>query len=376
MRSISKLSLFEWLLTQRNNAEYILGFSDADGLTLSEYYQLTEFKVPPDFNLGVNHLYGSEELKKVLSEMYHCEPNNIVITSGCTEANFLVFFALLNRGDEVIVEQPGYQPLFVTPEVLGARLVFWPRLFNNGFKLDVNGLHSLVTPQSRLVVFTNLHNPSGVLTDIVTVKAVSEIASSKGLYVLVDETFLDGAFNTPQSAFGLPNTIITSGISKVYGLGGLRVGWIIAPEEIATLCQEAKAHVTAGVSALSEVFSAQFLSIAKSDYLRRLHRHSEENLQILSKWFSDNQELVEWVKPDGGLFCFPRYKIPVSSLDLCRRLISDVRVMVDPGFFFNMEGFFRLGFICEQEALAGGLSVLSKGLGLIKASSSIVNTPS
>lgn len=375
MRSIGKLSLFEWLLSQRVNAEYVFGFSDADGLTLSEYYQLTEFKVPPDFNLGVSHLYGSDDLKRVLSEIYRCEPDNIVITNGCTEANFLVFFALLSRGDEVIVEQPGYQPFFVTPDLLAARVVFWPRLFSNGFKLDVNGLHSLITPQSRLVVFSNLHNPSGVLSDAGTVKAVSEVVSSKGLYVLVDETFLDGASGTVQSAFGLPNTIVTSGIGKIYGLGGLRVGWVVAPKEIASLCQEAKAHITAGIPVLSEVFAAQFLSIARSDYLRRLHRRSEENRGVLRKWFDENKELVEWVEPDGGLFCFPRYRIPLSSLDLCSRLISDVRVMVDPGFFFNLDGHFRLRFICDQQVLVSGLSALSKGLGMIKASS-IVNTPS
>ena len=108
---VPRIDIFEWLLHNAPRARYNLAFSNINGMTVKECKAFTQYLLPDDFNLGVNAQYGADELKRTLGLIYHCEPSNIVTTTGASEANFLVFSSYLNQGDEFIVEQPAYQPL-------------------------------------------------------------------------------------------------------------------------------------------------------------------------------------------------------------------------------------------------------------------------
>jgi len=360
---IPHVELFEWLLSNHERAEYVLAFSKMKGISKGEYDELVSCDLEPSFDLGRNALYGADEFKEVLAKMYGCGLDNIVTASGGSEANFLVFLATLDRGDEFIIEQPGYQPMWLTPEMLGARKVEWRRSFNSGFHLDLEALEGLITDKTKLIVLTNPHNPSGVVADReLEIRRAAEIAKAKGIYLLIDEIFLDGTFAPQTSGYGLPNVIITSSMSKIYGLGGQRTGWIVAPLEIATNCQYAKAHTNAASSYVGELMNANALRNAREHLVKRFNNLAMSNFQIVREWMESNKEIVEWVMPQGGIMCFPRYRVNISSIELCHKLLDDHGVMLNPGEYFNLDGHIRLTYVCPEDVLRDGLEALGNGL--------------
>lgn len=359
---VPRIDLFEWLLRKAPLATYNLAYSNIDGLTVQEYKKLVDFPLSDSFEMGSNALYGADELKKTLGEMYNCNNENIVTMTGASEANFLLFASLLSKDDEFIIEQPGYQPMWLTPEMFGARKISWQRTFENKFKVDIDAIRNLLTKKTKLVVLTNLHNPSGVLTEKATIRSIAEIASEYGAYVLVDEIFLDGSFTSQQSSFGIPNVIVTGSATKIYGLGGLHTGWIVASPEIATQCQKLKAHSTGAASYVSEILTARILRSARVDLIRRFHNRSRPNLVYLKKWMSQHNEFFGWVEPDGGIVCFPRYALPIRSVELCNFLFDTQKVLVNPGSYFNSEGFIRLSFGCDPLLFQQALDALEKAM--------------
>jgi len=357
-----RIDIFEWLLANASKARYNLAFSNVSGVTMEEYQKHSGFSVPKDFDLGVNSQYGAPELKNMLSALYNCEPDAIVTTTGASEANFLVFSSLLKKGDEFIIEQPGYQPMWLTPEMLGARKVLWPRSFENKFRVDIESLQSRITRKTKLVVLTNLHNPTGVFTDQKTIKKIATIADEYGVYVLIDEIFLDGSFITQPSSFGIPNVIVTSSATKIYGLGGLHTGWIVGPKKVVESFQKLKAHSTGASSFMSEIMTAHILHNARAPLIKRFQRRSKANFEYLRKWMNRHREWFTWVEPDGGIICFPKYFMGISSIEFCTYLLETQKLLVNPGVYFNTEGFIRISYGCSTSQLQDALDALEEGM--------------
>lgn len=173
--------------------------------------------------------------------------------------------------------------MWLTPETMGAKKVPWVRRFNDGFRLDVDALDALITDRTKLIVLTNPNNPTGVVADReLEISKVAEIAQARGIYVLIDEIFLDGT-STPQIS--------------AYGLGGQRTGWIIAPLEIAAECQHAKVHTNGSSSYVGEMMNAHALRNAREFLVQRFNKLSMSNFKVLSEWMQANQDIVEWVAP-------------------------------------------------------------------------------
>jgi aspartate/methionine/tyrosine aminotransferase len=361
-----RIDIFEWLNANASKATHNLAYSNIPGLTVEEYQRLIGFSLPKDFDLGINEHAGAKELKAILVGMYRCAEENIVTTTGATEANYLLFSSLLQPGDEFIVEQPSYQPIWLTPEMLGARRVPWQRSFEDRYHLNVGALEPLITKKTKLIVITNLHNPSGVWADRTTVESIAQIAEAHDLYILVDELFLDGSFQRHPSTFGIPRVIVTMSATKVYGLGGLHTGWIVAPEDVSAECQRRKAHNTGAASYVSEVMTAHAFGTAREKLIDRFQNRAQRNLKVLKKWMQGHQDLLDWVEPDGGIVCFPKYHLDVTSIPLCRWLFDEAGILVNPGAFFNQEGHFRMSYGIESEALERALGVLADALARFK----------
>lgn len=361
-----RVDLFDWLHVNAPKATYNLAYSNIYGVTTEEYQQLIGFSLPKDFDLGINEAHGSKELIHTLSKMYQCLEENIVTTTGASEANYLVFSSLLEPGDEFIIEQPSYQPMWLTLEMLGGRCVPWPRRFESNYRLDLETLKHLMTKKTKVIVLTNLHNPSGVWADRKTIESVAKIAEAHGCYVVVDEIYLDGSFTRHPSSYGVPNVIVTSSATKVYGLGGLHTGWIVAPADVSAECQRRKSHTTGASSYVSEVMTARAFGTARDALIARFQNRAEKNLVLLRKWMLGHQDVLDWVEPDGGIVCFPKYHLDIPSVPLCQRLLDDAGILVNPGAFFNQEGHFRLSYGLEPETLEHALYALGDTLGRIK----------
>ena len=364
---IPPFELLDWMLENEKNSKYDFGISNIPGLSFSELQKLSDYEIPSDFDLGKNDHFGEENLRKVLAEIYNWDPDNIVTATGGSEANFLAYLATIEAGDEVIVENPGYEPMYRVPAMLGGKIIKWERKFNDDFRLDLDELKELISQRTKLIVLTNLHNPSGVLTPRKTMEAVAEIAEDIGASVLIDEMFLD-ASNTPSSsAAGIEGIIVTCSVTKLYGLGGFRTGWIIADQEITKLCQKAKSMASAASPYLSEKITASVLSTAQDKLLDRFKGIANRNMAIVKDWMRERNEILEYVSPEGGIMCFPRYSLHMDSVTLGRELLDKTGVLISPGKYFGLDGYFRLTAVDPKEQLIAGLKALGEGLDEIQA---------
>src|SRR5262245_8757999 len=212
------------------SARYNLANSGILGCDLNDLPIATD-----DVRLNGKNEEGYGPLKEAIAAKYGVTPDQVVTEQGTSMANFLAMAAALERGDEVLVERPAYEPLLCALEYLGAEVKRFARGFENGYRIDVDEVRRLITPRTRLIVVTSPHNPSGVAVDLATVKEIGELARDAGARVLVDEVYRDILFEDapPVAASFGPQFITTSSLTKSYGLSGLRCGWVLCEPELA-----------------------------------------------------------------------------------------------------------------------------------------------
>src|ERR1700738_3441484 len=189
-----------------------------------------------DLDLNGDNAYGYWPLVDALAAHCQVAPESVVTISGGTSmANHLAMAALVEYGDEILIEEPTYEPILAVAKYFGAQIKRFARAFEKGYRVDVEEIAKQITPRTRLIVLTNMHNPSSVLIDDETLREIGELAREAGARVLVDEVYLEAMFEAaPRSSVHLgPEFIATSSLTKGYGLGGLRCGWILAAPEIA-----------------------------------------------------------------------------------------------------------------------------------------------
>jgi len=325
-------------------------------------YPLSELPVSlKDLELSGPSLYGYEPLQQALAAKCQVSPDSVVHAIGTSMANHLAMAALLEPNDEVVIEQPAYDPLRSIPSYLGARVKRFERRFENGFRVDIREVERAVSPRTRLIVMTNMHNPTGALADNDTLSRVGEIARSVGARVLVDEVYLEAMFEHAQpSAFSLGKEfVVTGSLTKAYGFSGLRCGWILAEPQLAKkiwrlndLFGNIPPHATERLSVIALANLDRATARAKS--LLEANRSRLNN-------FLDSRDDLETVRPKFGTVVFPRLKR--GSVDaLCNLLREKYETTVVPGKFFEMPEHFRLGIGCDSEMLAAGLERLGKAL--------------
>jgi len=351
-RIFELLNLFEkyW-----DKVEYNLSRSDMKSYVLKDLGGKLR-----NINLGEAYTTGNPKLKEVLSKEYDVEESRILVTSGASEANFLVCAALLEKGDEVIVENPTYPPLRNLPRGFGVRTKLLQRKYEDGFKVRASSLTPYLNKRTKLAVFSNLNNPTGIAIPKDEMKEVRDMAEDKGFYVLWDEIFREGAFEkAPPSAssFG-DRMLVTSSLSKFYGLGGLRIGWLFASEDILAKVKRIKDYTTVACSRLSEEV-AKWAIGRKEFFQRRARKILLANRRTVEDWI-ENNDFVNWVPPDGGNICFPKVDVDVKKLSTI--LIEKYRTLIAPGELFGMKGHFRLGFGGDGEELRKGLENLGRAL--------------
>ena len=254
--------------------------------------------------------YGYAPLQQALAEKCGVPPDCVVAAIGTSMANYLAMAAVVEPGDEVLIEHPAYDPLTSVALYLGANVTRFPRRFENDFRIEPAEIERQVTSRTRLIVLTNLHNPSGVLAGDAVLRQVGDIARRAGARVLVDEVYLEmlatqPAPITPRSAFHLGEEfIVTSSLTKAYGLSGLRCGWILARADLAKKMWR-----------LNDLFgnipshTAELLSVIA---LQRLGKIAARAAVLLQKNrarlnpFLDARHDLQTVRPPCGTIVFPR----------------------------------------------------------------------
>ena len=232
---LEPFALERWLTTHELHVKYDIAESGIYPQTVSEllaFEPAAEREQVLDHLLGVRLGYseatGTLELRSLLAETYaNCDPENILVTTGAIEANFLLFNVLLNPGDHVIAPYPAYQQLYSVPRAIGCDVDLWQVRSEKKFRFDLDDLESLVRPETRLIVINSPHNPTGAMLSTAETKRVYEMARSVGARVMSDEAYrwltVPGGNDPAPPIYVLgPGGISVGTLSKPCGLPGLR----------------------------------------------------------------------------------------------------------------------------------------------------------
>lgn len=314
-----------------------------------------------DLEISGPSLYGYGPLQRELAIKCDVPPYNIVAAAGTSMANHLAMAAVVEPGDEVLIERPVYEPLLAIASYLGAEIKRFERRVEDGFALDPDEVSRKISSRTRLVVITNLHNPSGAFTDNDRINRIGEIALSVGARVLVDEVYLEATYDkSSRSAFHLgEHFVTTSSLTKAYGLSGLRCGWVVAESTLAHRMW--KLNDLFGVI---PAHTAERLSVIALKNIEQIGEQAQMLLKTnraLINEFLDSRDDLEAVRPQFGTIVFPRLKRG-SVDDLCSLLREKYETSVVPGRFFEMPDHFRAGIGCATETLVEGLKRLGAAL--------------
>lgn len=325
-------------------------------------YPLTELGVSiEDLEINGPSEYGYPPLQERLARKNQVAPECVVAATGTSMANHLAMAACFEPGEEVLVEQPTYELLLSTARYLGAKIRRFRRRFEDDFRIDPQEIAKRITPRTRLIMITNLHNPSGALTDEPTLSAIGEIAQGCGARVLVDEVYLEAAFEAPRrSAFQLgPQFVTTNSLTKAYGLSGLRCGWVLAEPELAKRMWRIN-----DVYGATAVHPGERMSVMALDRLETISGRAKNilgtNRQKMNALLDARRELRSF-RPAFGTVMFP--KLRRGNVDEFGQLLREkYETSVVPGQFFEMPQHFRIGMGGDIEMTAEGLRRLGCAL--------------
>lgn len=349
-------SYMHWAKT-RPRAKYDLALSGVLNLPFAELDVAMA-----DLDLHGANAYGYAPLAEALAA--HCGVSSemvVTVSGGTSMANHLAMAALLDHGDEVLIEEPTYDPLIAIAEYLGANVKRFPRRFEDGFNVNVSALAKQISSRTRLIVLTNMHNPSSVLIDNETLNEIGTLARSVGARVLVDEVYLEALFeDAPASSVHLgPEFVATSSLTKGYGLSGLRCGWILAEPELAQRLWLVK-DIFDGVGP----HPTERLSVVALEQLPRVAERAKgiltSNRAALNQ-FLDGREDLQAVRTDFGTTSFPLLHRGAVD-ELCDLLNEKYETAIVPGRFFEMPQHIRIGICCEPENFTKGLERLGTAL--------------
>jgi hypothetical protein len=299
-------------------------------------------------------------LRERIAARYGVSTEQIVAADGTSMANFLAMAALISPGDEVLIERPTYEPLLGAASFLGATIKRFERKASEAFRLDVADIEAMLSPATCLIVVTNLHNPSGALAAEADLRALGELAARVGARVLVDEVYLDAAVPTRRSAVHLGlEFVITNSLTKVYGLSGLRCGWILAEPELAERMWRLN-----DLFGVNQAHPAERLACIAFDRLDEVIGDTpamlERNRRLFNSFVGSVGEL-ECMPTEHGITAFPRWSGgDTQRLDDHLRAHYDTSVV--PGRWFELPDHFRVGFGLPTEDFEKGLSRLANAL--------------
>jgi aspartate/methionine/tyrosine aminotransferase len=332
-------------------------------------YPLAELPVRlEDLEINGPTVYGFAPLQERLARLNGVPPECVVAVAGTSMANHLAMAATIEPGDEVLVEHPTYELLVSTLQYLGASIRYFERRMEDGFRLDPAEVERQSTSRTRLIVVTNLHNPSGVLADEGSLRAVGDIAKHNNALVLVDEVYLEAMFERrPRPALHLgEHFLVTSSLTKAYGLSGLRCGWVLAAPELVQRMWHI--HDLYGVNA---AHPAELLSVIALDNLARVTHRAKRllatNRQALDAFLATRGDL-EYCRPEFGTIIFPKLSHG-SVQELLRVAKEKYETGFVPGSYFDMPQHFRIGIGGDTEMTRTGLERLGRALAHLGKSS-------
>ena len=324
-----------------------------------------------DEPLAYTQSNGTIPLRERIAALYPgASAEQIQVTNGGSEANFVSLWHLVEQDDEIVMMTPNYMQGWGLVRGFGGRVREWRlRLQDGRYHADVDELNSLVTSKTRLILICAPNNPTGTRFDAGVLRAIAAAADRSGAWVLSDEIYRGAERDGVESPsiWGMSDrVIVTNGLSKAYGLPGLRIGWIVAPPEFVARTWSYHDYTTIAPGAASDFLARMALEPERrARIIERTRSVIRRNYPVLESWLG-KQGCFEWAAPDAGAICYAKYDLPIGSLELAERLRDEESVLIVPGIHFGMEGYVRIGFGNDRPTLDDGLARISRFIAKIR----------
>lgn len=337
-----EFKLERWLST--HSGKYNFAGVNPPPLKLSELVE----KIDTEMLLTYSSTNGSQELRQEICGLYtNRSPNQVIVTTGTAEANYLITNALIDPGDELILITPTYLQVLGVTKAIGGIVKISPLIEDECFKPNLEEINELCSSKTKAIFVTNPNNPTGGTISEHEIRAICEIAEDHDAYVIFDEVIrgleLDGNVSvSPTDIY--EKGISTASISKL-GLLGLRIGWATADETLVKRCWSIKDYTTLSHSGLSEYLATIALQEKNLKWMRERARGIfKRNLPIFRDWVRSCGSELSCVIPTAGGSAFPKYSLEVDSHAFCERVLKESGILLSPGDYFGSAKHFRFRY--------------------------------
>ncbi len=364
-----QFDLERWQSTWENRVRYNLSESGVHPLSIRELLDLAGAEAGPllAVRLGYSQSNGTELLRERIAALYPgASPDQVLVTTGSAEANFLVCWRLLEPGDQVAVMLPNYLQTWGLAQNFGAAVRGFALRADAGWEPRADEVRAAIAPGTKLVIVTNPHNPTGhVLSDAMR-RLIVERAQAVGAWLLADEVYQgaerDGV-TTPSFWGSYERVLVVNGLSKAYGLPGLRIGWLVAPAEFTAEVWARHDYTTIGPAGASDHLAAVALEPqVRERLLERTRRILRTNYPVLEDWLRRFGDTFSWHPPQAGAICLVQYRPAVSARDVVERVRAEHDVLLVPGDHFGVPRAIRFGYGEELAHFREALAETERGL--------------
>lgn len=361
------LHLMEPWLIENQYTKYNLGESGIEDMTLGEVLEVTNTSMNELLQCSFknNDTYGSPELRKIIASFYdNVNPDQVIVTTGVSEAVFIYYHLRFEPGANVVVPFPAFQTLYEVPKYLGYEVRLLELEAEEGFKINIERLKSLIDSNTKVLVLNNPHNPTGQTLTDAEMEEIIKLADQYGFEILADEHYRFIPYGDEElipSLYGKSKHVVAMGsMIKCLACVGLRVGWVVADKELINQIRDFKDYTTHTICSINDFIAVRLLLHWKKIGLE--HKSWVlENISEFRKLVNEHNTVLDWVEPEGGIVAFPFLKDKtLSSQHFAEKLIASTEVSVLPGEVFERLGHFRVGFGLHPDKFRGAMKLMSE----------------
>lgn len=348
---INHFQMERWQSTWENRVEFNLSESGVHPMTPAELLELAG--VDAAELLGQRLIYnqsnGTDRLRELIAGMYPgASPDNVLVCNGGSEANYITTWKLLEPEDVVVMQAPNYMQMWGQGQNFAREVRPFRLLEERDWAPDLDGLRAALDDDVKLIVVTHPNNPTGAILSEAEIDGIVDAADRVGAWIVADEIYIGAEIDglrSPSFWGRYDRLVVTSGLSKAYGLPGLRIGWAVGPTDFIAELWPYKDYTSIAPGTLSDLCARIALEPGTR---QRVYARTREilagNLAPLEAWLSERRDIFRYRAPRAGAICYSRYDLDIGSSDLARRLKDEVSVLIVPGDHFNMDGYLRIGY--------------------------------
>jgi len=365
-----KIEIFEMermQSTHENLVDYDMSESGIRPVSINDLFALGfDLESVLDMPLGYSQSDGTPEVKELLTQIYPgAAYENIEVTNGTSEANYLIALSQLKNGDDFAMEMPNYMQLWGVARSLGAEAKAFSLRSENNWEIDWDEFEKAVNPKTRLVYISNPNNPSGSVLSDEAMQRIVNRCEQMDACLISDEVYIGAEHNgeRTKSFWGMSDKIVvTSGLSKAYGIPGIRVGWIIGPKDLVADSWSQHDYITIGPNKLSDRMTQVAIDLDNREKLyQRTTEILNQNMPLLEEWVKSVPQLI-YTPSQAGAFSFLKIASDVPSLDVAEACLKNQSTLIVPGAQFGMEGYLRIWFGGSKEYIEEGFKRIKEEL--------------